>query len=399
MPDERHKPKLTAHADPAAPSRRLLKKLPSLSEAFKPTWFLPTGHLQTIMTHSLNIAPRRVVHYHRQLLQLSDGGTVSLDWASHTSHEHAKDLAAILAEDTTPTISYIQLTAKCCLCAGFRVVVMNARGCAKTPVTTSKLVCPAFTADVKEVVAHLRENYVPAPTLLVGIGYSLGANILLKYVGEMGTACPLSAAISLANPYDLETTTAHLATSWWHRQIYNKALTSGLVKLIFKKARFLIHIRKSNRLSNAHNVLTSDTRVNLKLLAKARVLNDFDVHYSCPIFGFATPRDIYKEASSSKCMQFIAVHCNSHIASIAIPTLCLSALDDPICPHTAIPYAECAANPNVLLAVTKHGGHLGYYTRSSLDTWYIKAIVQFAKAVKPTSPDDIEIVLTPKVKV
>ncbi|EQC34322.1 hypothetical protein SDRG_08095 [Saprolegnia diclina VS20] len=382
MPDDR-KPRLTAHESLAAPSRLLLAKLPALHEAFRPTWFLPNGHCQTIMTHSLNVVPRKVVHYERELVRLVDGGTVSLDWASPKARP--ANLATLLDDRSAPTIvlmhglgggsheSYIQLTAKRCLAAGFRVVVMNARGCAKTPVTTPKLVCPAVTADVKEVVAHLRATSAPAPTPLIAVGYSLGANILLKYVGEAGNLCLLTAAISLANPYDLEMTTAHLATSWWHRQIYNKALTSGLVKLIFKK-------------SNAHAVLCTEATVNLKQLKKARILEDFDRAYSCPVFGYETPLDIYKDASSA-----------AYIAGIAIPTLCLSALDDPICPRQAIPYDVVKANPNVLLAVTTHGGHLGYYTRNALDTWYIKAIVQFAIAVKPTvdADDDLHIVLTP----
>ncbi|OQR95934.1 serine protease family S33 [Thraustotheca clavata] len=388
MPKDR-KPQLVVHEDPLALCNSLLAQLPSLHEDFKPIWLLPNGHVQTIMTHAMNIVPRHVVYYHRQLVELSDGGTVSLDWA--TLKKSRISLPTILNQTNQLTIvlmhglgggsheSYIQLTAKCCLEAGYRVVVMNARGCAATPVTTPKLVCPAFTSDVKEVVAHLREKYVPMSTPLIAIGYSLGANILLKYVGEEGTNCLLTAAISLANPYDLVLTTAHLANSWWHRQIYNKALTSGLVKLVFKK-------------SDAHKILKRESNVNLKQLSKSRILEDFDKAYSCQVFGYATPLDIYKDASSTQ-----------YINTISIPTLCISSLDDPICPKEAIPYEECRSNPNVILAVTKNGGHLGYYTKLKFNTWYIDTIIQFSKAIEQTMPPkstpnplDLEnIVITP----
>ncbi|RHY55527.1 hypothetical protein DYB26_004090 [Aphanomyces astaci] len=159
----------------------------------------------------------------------------------------------------------------------------------------------------------------------MGVGFSLGANILLKYVGEEGASCVLTAAVSVANPFDFVVTNLHITHSWFHRLVYNAAMTKNLLKMVFDEVKSI------------------------------RTLTEYDLDVSRHTFGYITPMDTHRDASSA-----------AYIKHIAIPTLCVSVRDDPICPHTVIPYDECRSNPNVVLCVTHSGGHVGFFTSDHL---------------------------------
>ncbi|KAG9409348.1 hypothetical protein AC1031_019600 [Aphanomyces cochlioides] len=91
---------------------------------------------------------------------------------------------------------YIRMHADRLLKAGYRVVVMNARGCNKTPVRTPKLFSLGCTNDLRESVVHIRQR-IGARVLLIGVGFSLGANLLVKYLGEEGKNAQLTSADSI----------------------------------------------------------------------------------------------------------------------------------------------------------------------------------------------------------
>ncbi|RHY72845.1 hypothetical protein DYB30_010017 [Aphanomyces astaci] len=177
----------------------------------------------------------------------------------------------------------------------------------------------------------------------MGVGFSLGANILLKYVGEEGASCVLTAAVSVANPFDFVVTNLHITHSWFHRLVYNAAMTKNLLKMVFDEV-------KSSK-TNAHEHLTDHPAVDFARLRQVRTLTEYDLDVSRHTFGYITPMDTHRDASSA-----------AYIKHIAIPTLCVSVRDDPICPHTVIPYDECQSNPNLVLCVTHSGGHVGFFT-------------------------------------
>ncbi|EQC32277.1 hypothetical protein SDRG_10025 [Saprolegnia diclina VS20] len=341
---------------------QLLQKTSMLWEKYRPSWFLLNGHLQTFLVALGCDTPR--VHYTREIRPLSDGGIVSLDWATHPAGTpYAKDHPTVLLlHGLTGGSSevYIRATAVKLLAAGWRVVVMNARGCAQTPVRTPKLFCGAYTQDVRETVQYLRQVHVPTAPLLAG-GFSLGANILLKFVGEEGDKCQLSGAISVGNPYDMLASNRNLEYSWLHNVIYSTALTNNLLNLFFKK-------------SNAHEHYVNDPTIDLAALRASKTAAEFDEQLTRRVFGYATASDYYRDASSSQ-----------YIKGVRIPTLCLTAKDDPISIYTAIPYDDVLANPHVILSVTKYGGHLGFFTGASPfaypDMWSSSVFAQFCNAV------------------
>ena len=150
-------------------------------------------------------APNAPVAYQREIFPLADGGSVALDWVGKTRpfdasiHNTAAPGAARCHGGSNE--NYVTHICAASQRMGWDCVVLNARGCAESEVTSPRFYCGAYTADLRAVLEQLRVRHPSAP--LVACGYSLGANILTKYVGEEGEATPLLAAVALANPLDL----------------------------------------------------------------------------------------------------------------------------------------------------------------------------------------------------
>ncbi|RHY90185.1 hypothetical protein DYB26_004753 [Aphanomyces astaci] len=275
-------------------------------------------HLHTIMLAKLTSHPE--IHYERQMVSLVDGGAVSLDWAVPPGVAPA----AVNIPDV-PT-----------------------------------LFCGAYTNDVREVVAKLRRDHVPTAPL-VSVGFSLGSNIMVKYIGEEGAACPLSAAVSVGNPYDFMCNSRNMNFSFVHDAIYNGPLATNLNNLFFHQ-------------SNAHQMFADHPDINLVALQATTRVWDFDEQLTRRAFGYASVSEYYRDASSSQ-----------YLKHVKIPLLLLSAKDDPICIHTATPFDDVVANEYLMLAVTDTGGHLGFFTGNSVvdvpDMWSANVVAQFCNAI------------------
>ncbi|RHY01961.1 hypothetical protein DYB36_001114 [Aphanomyces astaci] len=275
-------------------------------------------HLHTIMLAKLTSHPE--IHYERQMVSLADGGAVSLDWAVPPGVAPA----AVNIPDV-PT-----------------------------------LFCGAYTNDVREVVAKLRRDHVPTAPL-VSVGFSLGSNIMVKYIGEEGAACPLSAAVSVGNPYDFMCNSRNMNFSFVHDAIYNGPLATNLNNLFFHR-------------SNAHQMFADHPDINLVALQATTRVWDFDEQLTRRAFGYASVSEYYRDASSSQ-----------YLKHVKIPLLLLSAKDDPICIHTATPFDDVVANEHLMLAVTDTGGHLGFFTGNSVvdvpDMWSANVVAQFCNAI------------------
>lgn len=213
---------------------------------------------------------------------------------------------------------------------GWRVVVFNSRGCGESPVTTPQFYSASFLGDMREVVAHVGSRYPKAN--LYAVGWSLGANILVRYLGQESHACPLSGAVSLCNPFNLV-----IADEDFHKgfnNVYDRALARALCK-IFKKHALLFE-----DIGGDYNIL---------MAANAKTVRDFDEGLTRVSFGFKSVDDYYSNSSSS-----------DSIKDVCRPLLCIQAANDPIAPNRGIPREDIKENPNCLLIVTPKGGHLGW---------------------------------------
>ncbi|KAG9417026.1 hypothetical protein AC1031_001414 [Aphanomyces cochlioides] len=188
----------------------------------------------------------------------------------------------------------------------------------------------------------------------------MGSNVLVKFVGEEGASCLLTAAVSIGNVFDLNNNLKHMNTFFYY-YLYNISISKTIIRLFFQK-------------SDAHKQFENEPGIDIDHVRAAKTAWQFDDRLSRRVLGYASVEEYYRDASS-----------RYYIPRVRIPLLCLSALDDPVCTHTSIPYRECADNERVILATTARGGHLGYYSSDSFwaqpDMWSSTVAAQYCKAI------------------
>jgi predicted alpha/beta-fold hydrolase len=237
----------------------------------------------------------------------------------------------------------------------WRCVVFNSRGCGDSPVTTPQFYSASFLGDIGEVIDHVVDKFPKAN--LYAAGWSLGGNILVNYLGQESHNCPLTAAVSLCNPFDLV-----IADEDFHKgfnNVYDKALSKSL-RRIFSK----------------HSLLFEDIggEFNIPLAANAETVRDFDDGLTRVSFGFKSVDEYYSKSSSSKA-----------IKHVRIPLLCIQAANDPIAPERGIPRDDIKANPNCVLIVTPRGGHLGWVAGEEAPNgapWTDQVVMEFLQHVE-----------------
>ena len=244
----------------------------------------------------------------------------------------------------------------------FRSVVFINRGCGGTDVISPQIYCGAYTDDLRQAIEFISKRFPKAP--IYATGYSLGANVLLKYVGEEGSSCVLKGVVSIGNPYDMYYGSKILHEGWLSSRLYVPAMTKSLIWLM---ERFRYIFKED---SDKFSIL--DKHNNPSAL---KTLKDFDHNITAPLFGFANANHYYREASSCR-----------YIINIKVPTLLISALDDPISSYRCIPYDEVFENKNVIIATTNGGGHsmdhhMGFF---ELRSWTSITACEFFCAINST---------------
>ncbi|KAF7090229.1 hypothetical protein CFC21_093014 [Triticum aestivum] len=293
--------------------------------------FASNRHVETIFAAFTRSLP--TVAFRRECLRTPDDGAVALDWVSGDDRALPGDAPVLIllpgltggSQDTYVRHMLLRARSK-----GWRVVVFNSRGCANSPVTTAKFYSASFTGDLRQVVDHVLTRYPQSN--IYAAGWSLGANILVRYLGEETDKCSLSGAVSMCNPFNLV-----IADEDFHKgfnNIYDRALANSL-RAIFKKHALLFE--------------GLDGEYDIPKAANAKTVRDFDEGLTRVSFGFRSVDDYYSNSSSS-----------DSIKNVSIPLLCIQADNDPIAPSRGIPREDIKANPNCLLIVTPEGGHLGW---------------------------------------
>ncbi|OZJ02612.1 hypothetical protein BZG36_04285 [Bifiguratus adelaidae] len=305
------------------------QKCPSLygpKAIFRPTWWLFNGHLQTAYASFYNaISKDDPIPYARQILSTVDGGQVSLDWTP----------AIPSSDSTTPTLVVLHGLTGGSHESYVRSLVARIR---QHPSGYQAVVyCGAWTADFKFAIENIAKRWPNMP--LVGAGFSLGSNVLVKYLGEEGDRTPLRAGVSVGNPFDFLGASLHVERTWFRRKIYARAMAKACKKLFLKHAK----------------VILQNPAIDYETVMNTKTLRQFDQAVTVPTFGYETVAAFYRDASSAR-----------FITKVKIPLLCLSARDDPISPEECLPIDECLYNPHVILATTRIGGHLGWFEETDV---------------------------------
>ncbi|KAJ2809527.1 hypothetical protein H4R20_000029 [Coemansia guatemalensis] len=345
--------------------RALIEQCPSLVDPQKaylvPTPFLCSGILQTVYCSSLALKRDAYsnIKYEREMRKMSDGGTVSIDWYPGTSDtESAKPIAIIIPGLGGSSYEYhIRSLAKHLAensRSKMRIAAINHRGSGRTPLTSSKLYNAYDTSDLEEIIEYIAETYPKAR--MVCVGFSLGANIMTRYMGKQEDNNPLAAAIAISCPYDTDLCGRALSVpGFFNDRLFQPNLMTAIKRVVLRNREM---IQKSN------------PDFDIDAILKARRLCDFDNLVTAPVYGHEDCWSYYKAASSVE-----------SVDKIRRPFLAINATDDPVTTFKGVPVDKFRSNPNTALAIVNHGGHLGFFTGVSPRAWFQEPVTEFLDTV------------------
>jgi predicted alpha/beta-fold hydrolase len=301
---------------------QFMKSAAPITPDFKPAWWLPGRHLQTLWPPFFRRF-KKTSSLRRERIELPDGDFVDLDWSQRTTGPIVLVLHGLEGSANSP---YARGFVSACEQQGWRAVVMHFRSCSGELNRLPRAYHSGDTADVAAVAKVLQAREPNTP--LAAIGVSLGGNVLLKWLGETGSDNPLTTAIAISVPFELAKSAMFLQRGF--SRVYDKHLLTCL------KQKF------ADKLALPPLSLTASQ---LKAL---RNLHEFDDLITGPLHGFADAADYYAKAS-----------CRQYLSTITVPTLIVNALDDPFVPREVVPTAD-ELSPQVTLALTARGGHVGF---------------------------------------
>lgn len=301
-------------------------------DSFEPPWWLAGAHLQTLMGKFLRSASYR--EFTRERIELPDGDFLDLDWTPETNPLSPLVLLLHGLEGHTSR-GYVLQACQTLAAQDMRAVALNFRGCSGEPNRTPRFYHSGETGDIGVVITHLRKRFPNRP--IMAIGFSLGGNILLKFLGERSVAgeTPVSAAVAVSVPYDLSAGADTLEIG-----LMARLYTWYFVRSLRAKVR-------------AKQDSLGDT-IDLDAAQSSSTIREFDNAVTAPLHGFTDAEDYYHKSSSKK-----------FLSTIRVPTLLVHSLDDPFLPSSAIPIQEVETNPYLTLVVTERGGHMGFIQNAS----------------------------------
>lgn len=288
--------------------------MPIVPSAFRPAWWLPGPHLQTLwprLSRTPALPPTR-----RERVELPDGDFVDLAWTCGNGplvvvfHGLQGSLRSPYAAGLLAALDR----------AGFRAVLMHFRGCSEEPNRLPRAYHAGDTGDIRHIIGLLQPK--------AAVGFSLGGNALLKYLGEEGAACTLRAAVAVSPPLVLSVGADRL------RQGFSRVYQRHLLGLLKSAAR-----RKQQPLPPG---------VSLERTLASNDFWQFDEAWTAPLHGFRNVRHYFDECSA-----------RHWLGRIAVATHILHSRDDPFYTPAVLPTAA-ELPPHVTLELSEAGGHVGF---------------------------------------
>lgn len=296
-------------------------------------WWGPD--LQTVR-NLLVPAPRELEGGERLLIPLPDGDRLSarLDRPASVSRRPLVVLVHGLA-GSEESINIVN-TARRLVEDGWRVLRLNLRGSELSRPTSSGRYHAGKTEDLAAALRGLPEAGLSEEIVLVG--HSLGANLVLKFMGEGWRDPPVLGAVAVSTPLDLAAASKRIQAP--RNAIYHAYLLDAL-----------------KREAAAPNASVSAAQ--RAAIAGARSIYEFDDRFVAPCFGFRDANDYYDQNSS-----------RHFLHGVDRPTLVVHAMDDPWIPAESYAAIDWARLANVETAFTPRGGHLGFHGRGSRTGWH-----------------------------
>ncbi|WP_228236457.1 YheT family hydrolase [Allomuricauda sp. M10] len=305
--------------------------MPQIASNYKPPLFFRNGHLATI--YSGIIRSVNGVVQKRERLILSDEDFLDLDWSEAT--QPTEKLVILLhgleGDGQRP---YITGSAKILNENGYDACAVNYRGCSGETNRLYRSYHSGATEDLIEVIDHILNTRNYSEIYLKG--FSLGGNLLLKYLGE-GNPVPkeMKGAVAVSVPCSLHNSCTQLLSP--KNVLYAKRFKRNLLDKLRQKQQLF-----PERITNA------DIRM-------IKTLKDFDDIYTSRAHQFKDALDYYEQCSS---LQFLP--------NIAVPSLIINAKDDSFLGPECYPFKEVENNANLYLETPTYGGHVGFWGKNNI---------------------------------
>lgn len=300
---------------------------PSSELTYRPAWWVPGAHAQTLwgkLFRRQHTVPTRA-----ERLTTPDGDEVELQRLE--GDPTRPRLVLLHGLEGTIRSHYIQGVLRLAQRAGWCADVLIFRSCDGRPNRAQRLYHSGETTDLDLVLRHLKSE--SPDQLIVAAGFSLGGNVLLKWLGEQGESASalLRAAAAVSVPFDLERGSRHIEAGF--SRVYGR--------------HFLVSLKAKAdaKWQSWPGAFDRDAA------RSASTLFEFDDAVTAPVHGFLNAHDYYSRSSS-----------RAFLKDITLPTLLLSALDDPFLPPGVLDDVRMLslAHPNLSFEFPVRGGHVGF---------------------------------------
>lgn len=291
-----------------------------MNASFQPAWWCRGPHAQTLWPNLFRRRPR--VALRRERLELPDGDFLDLDW---TLNDEGPIVVILHGLEGSSRSQYVRGLLKVLQAQGWRGLVLHFRGCSGEDNRLARGYHSGETGDLAWVIGQLRER--EPHTQIAAVGYSLGGNVLLKWLGERGADAPLQAAVAVSVPFILQEAADRFCRGF--SRLYQWALLRSLKRNYRRKFASLPPPLAVDPIS----------------------LNrfwDFDDQVTAPLHGFDSAQHYYTVASSRQ-----------YLRGIRVPTLIVHSVDDPFMSPVVVPDAS-ELSAHIDFELYSHGGHVGF---------------------------------------
>ncbi len=309
---------------------------PPPARAYRPPWWLPGPHLQTIVP--ARFVPVPDVGYARERWDTPDGDFIDVDFLVPAPTGATAPLLVLFhGLEGDSRSHYARIVMEGCARRSWRGLVVHFRGCSGQANRLPRAYHSGDSAEIAWILERIARRWSRAPRFAVGV--SLGGNALAKWAGEQGAAAGarLAAAATVSAPFDLAAGGHALARG------FNRVYTAMFLHSLVPKA--LAKVAAFPGLADAARI------------AASRTIGDFDDAFTAPVHGFAGVSDYWRRASAKL-----------WLADVQIPLLALNARNDPFVPGASLPQRQDVSG-QVTLEVPEQGGHVGFFAAGG-DTWY-----------------------------
>lgn len=316
--------------------------MPVIESTYKAPLLFRNYHLSTIYASALREVSRP--QFSRERLELADGDFMDIDWSNNTTGDKERVVIILHGLEGSSTRPYVMGMANHFNKNGWDAAAVNLRGCSGEMNRLYRSYNAGASEDLEQVIAHILSKNIYSKIALTG--FSLGGNLMLKYLGEDRTLpAEITAAVAISAPCDLYKSLLKLQEP--QNFIYSRRFVKKLKKqLLLREEKFPGKITREE-------------------IASCRSLYSIDDLYTGKAHGFKDARDYYQKSSSL-----------SFIPNIRIPTLLLNAANDAFLSRNSSPAALAQENRHFFLETPKHGGHVGFL-QNKKETYSEERAVEF----------------------